>query len=770
MNVGPDEHSAGIKRRTLLLAGSGAGLLGLAHVASAGEASAEGARLHLAEDGRTRYQVYCGADEDATVLYAANELASYLKSITSATFPVVSGDTPPSGPPLLVVGRNNPLSARLPKSVDYAALGEDGFALRAVAETVFIAGANPRGTLYGVTWLLDHVLGVRWFSADYTRIPAQRTLKVARESLNTDEVPRFRYRQIYAGDSIDPAYRHHNLLNGNRGFENHPVPKHLDTWSTYWPADPFGGNWQEMVPDESLWYGGQVLAMDPRTREMATDNLVKKLRERIAAGLDPSWGFEQADRGWDPDPASKEFASRHGGALSAAVVDLANDVAARVRQQIPEARLSTQAYSFSFSPPTGIHVGEGVVMTVAPIQANFAHSRFEGDNAEIGQTLKKWCEVADDIVIWDYTVDFAYYIQPFPDYWSFGATVQGLAEHPQVGGYFAQNAYNAAGTEFAELRTWVLGRLLWDPSLDPDALIREFLRGYYGPAAQTIYSYMKLMRQSVEDTNTRLVYNATVNSPYLHFDTMLQADKLMAKAEELVRNNPDLRAHVQAVRLCVDFVILMRAAEFVRIAKLRGLQWDPDLENRLPRFEEEVRVAGLTRSGEFGMTPEQLIRQLRIASAPATPPATAAGLPLEDWVDFQEPALKLYGPVTTILDDPDASNGYTVRMPGNRPDWGVQLTLDGLPTEGTWKVYISVRADTGSAAPEATAMAAGVWPPFGNERTITVSEVSDGSYHELELPGTYRYDAENIEYVWVSPPNSAEIPYVYVDRIFAVRV
>jgi hypothetical protein len=741
----------------------------MAQVVAPTRASAAEPRLRLANDGHTRYQVYCGADEDATVQHAASELASYLESITSARFPVVRAEQPPAGEHLLVVGRNNPLTARLSPAVDYATLGEDGFALRTVGDTVYIAGAQSRGTLYGVAWVLDRILGVRWFSAEFTRIPTKRRLDIPRSSLNADEAPRFRYRQIYARDSIDPAYRHHNLLNGNRGFEDHLVSEPLDTWSTYWPADPFGGNWQEMVPDESLWSGGQLLAMDERTRAMAADNLVTKLEERIAAGLDPSWGFEQADRDWQPDPASREFADRHGGALSAVVVDLANDVAARVRQKIPDAHLSTQAYWFSFDAPTDIRTRDGVVMTVAPIQSNFAHSRFAADNAEIGQTIERWCEVADNIVVWDYTIDFACYIQPFPDYWSFGATIQRLADHPQVGGYFAQNAYNAAGTEFAELRTWMLGRLLWDPTQDPDALIREFLRGYYGPAAQTIYSYMKLMWQSVEDTDTRLVFNATVNSPYLHFDTMLRADELMARAEALVQDKPDLRAHVQAVRLCVDYVILMRATEFVRVARLRGLEWDPDLENRLPRFEEEVHVAGLTRSGEFGVTPEQLIRQLRIASAPATAPDTVAGLPLEDWVDYQEPVLKLYGPVTTILDDSGASNGYTVRMPGDRPDWGVQLTLDGLPTDGDWKIYVSVRADTGSAAADATAMVAGVWPPFGNERVITVAEVSDGAYHEVELPGTYQHSTEEIRYVWVAPPDSADIPSVYVDRIFAVR-
>ncbi|GAA2760397.1 DUF4838 domain-containing protein [Actinopolymorpha rutila] len=758
-------------RRSVVAAGgavAGAALAGGSALTWATPASAADRRIRLADNGHARYQIYCGPDEDATTRHAADELAHYLNAITSATFRVVVSDDPPDDAEVLVVGQKNSLLRRF-GNLDPTGLGEDGFALRTRGQAVLIAGANSRGTLYGVYWMLDRLLGVRWFSAEFTVVPHARTLEVSAAQLNGDQLPRFTYRQMYAGDAADPAYRHHNLLNGNRGWDDAEIPTPLDTWSTYWPATPFGGTWRTMVPDQTLWSGGQILAMDERTRQMAADNLAATIRKRIADGLDPSSGFDQQDADWQPDPASKKFVDQHGGSLSAAVVDLANDVVTRVRKQIPQARISTQAYWFSFAPPTGIKLDDAVVLTVAPIQANFAHSLFADDNAEIGRQIQTWCGLANNIVVWDYLIDFASYIQPFPDYWAMADGIQTMAAHPQVQGYFGEHAYNAVGSEFVHLRTWVLGRLLWDPHQDTDRLIREFLRGYHGPAATYVYRYMRLLRQSVEDTSTRLTVSASPASPYLNFDTMVAADDLMAQAESAVRESADFRKHVQAVRLGVDYVILLRTSEFQRTARERGADWDPDTQNRLDRFGEEMHAAGLTRYSEGGGTPEDLLRQLRIATAPATPPATVAGLPPEDWADYQEPALRLYAPVTTILDDPAASNGYTVRMPGNRSDWGVQLPLDSLPTTGTWKVYATVRADTGTAAPDAAAMVAGVYPPFGNERTIKVSEVADGKYHELQLPGVYEYDAANPKYVWIAPPNSSDIAYVYVDRVFVVR-
>jgi len=50
----------------------------------------------------------------------------------------------------------------------------------------------------------------------------------------------------------------------------------------------------------------------------------------------------------------------------------------------------------------------------------------------------------------------------------------------------------------AELRAWVLARLLWDPSRDGEALTNEFIEGYYGPAASHIKAYLKVTHDAVE--------------------------------------------------------------------------------------------------------------------------------------------------------------------------------------------------------------------------------------------------------------------------------
>lgn len=730
------------------------------------------ATIRLAQDGTTKYRVYCGTEEDDVVRHAADELASYLTSVTGARFTVITASRPPSGDHLLVVGRRNPVAERLADRIDYSRLGDDGFALRLSGQSLLIAGPSTRGTLYGAYWVLDRLVGVRWFAPDYTVIPRKSTVELRRTDLNRDHVPRFRYRNILTGDAEDAAYRQHNMLNGLRDqYWTVPRPKGIDTWSHYWPEERPYSSFQKVVTDQSLWYGGQLKLMDPAMRAAAADGLVQVIRDRIVRGEDNSAAFDQEDRGWTPDPASRAFADTHGGALSAPVVDMINDLANRVSAQIPGARLETQAYLWSFQPPTGMTVNDNVVITTAPIHADFAHSLFSDKNQEFGTGIRTWCEMARNVVLWDYLTTYTNYMLPFPDWWAMCASITTLAELPSAQGYFGEGAWNASGTEFSQLRVWVLSRLVWDPTLDADALIREFLDGYYGPAAPHLYRYMQLMHQSVLDTGTKLTMNVSELAGYFNFDTMRQADTLFDQAEAAVAGDGTLLDHVRALRLGVDFVILSRTAQFIRDAAAAGISWNPDTHRRLARFEAEIRIAGLTRVSESGGSPDDLVARFHlletISNVPSAPPAAVAGLPASDWVDFQEPTLKLHPPVTTILADAAAANGYTVRMPGNRSDWGVQVPLSLLPAEGTWRFYMSVRIDKGTAAPGATAIRGGVYPPSGNTVSVPVSAFTDGEYLEIALPGTYQYDPVLIAYV--APPASAQIPYVYIDRLFAVR-
>ena len=58
--------------------------------------------------------------------------------------------------------------------------------------------------------------------------------------------------------------------------------------------------------------------------------------------------------------------------------------------------------------------------------------------------------------------------------------------------HFSQIA-GSRGGDFAELRAYLVSKLMWNPEANVDSLMQHFLHGYYGEAAPYLYQYIKVM-------------------------------------------------------------------------------------------------------------------------------------------------------------------------------------------------------------------------------------------------------------------------------------
>ena len=139
--------------------------------------------------------------------------------------------------------------------------------------------------------------------------------------------------------------------------------------------------------------------------------------------------------------------------------------------------------------------------------------------------------------IWDYTTNFAHYIQPHPNLRVLGPNIRFFVDHG-VRGIFEQGAYTSLGAEFAELKAWVLAKLLWNPRLDDQALVREFVNGYYGAAAPPMLEYIQLIHDEAEAKDTYLTCFSSVTAEFLNMTMLAQADRLLAQAEAAVKDDP----------------------------------------------------------------------------------------------------------------------------------------------------------------------------------------------------------------------------------------
>jgi hypothetical protein len=94
---------------------------------------------------------------------------------------------------------------------------------------------------------------------------------------------------------------------------------------------------------------------------------------------------------------------------------------------------------------------------------------------------------------------------PFPNFHVLADNIQFFIEN-NVKGVFEEAATSIyGGTEFAEMRAWVLGKLLWNPYQDTDKLVEEFITGYYRMASDPIREYF------------HLIHNEASKNPAVHF-------------------------------------------------------------------------------------------------------------------------------------------------------------------------------------------------------------------------------------------------------------
>ena len=745
---------------------------GLAAAVALGAKPAAGP-LTLAANRQARYHVHVGTGADLITLNAAAELARTMQRISGADFLPLSNDDSPLAGPLLIVGRHNALVAKLYPDLPYDALGPDGFVIRNIGPHIIIAGATPRGTMYGVNWFLDRKLGVKWLSPTYTYLPSTPTLTVA--PLDERQVPRFAYREVLSAEGQNKPYRAHNLLNGeSHGPSFSPSPPEIDSWDRSWMAKGGEATFFQLLPPQQYgkshpdWYaGGQVAMMNPEVRRVMAEAVIARLR-RLPDYKRVWFDLHDMDWGWDMDAASRAFADRHGGQPSAPRLDMVIDIANRVRAVLPDAKFAFNAYHWSFTPPQGMTVPDYVMVFPMTIQVDYSTPLNEGRNVQLGRDLAGWNALAKHVLVWDHITNFSGFIQPTPNIYPIGRSLQWLATLGNVEGYFAEGSWDTPGAEFASLRAWMIARLLWNPKEDVNALVGEFCRFYYGAAGPAVHRYIDLMHAALGKSGEMLGEKTQVDLAMLNLDFVRAADALFDEATAAVAGDAERSAHVREARLPVDYVALVRRREYADEAARRHVRWEADPARRLARFNEALKAAKVGHYRQGGNLGE-LAELLAVERRAPQPDASVRSLSRSDWVEFQDLSFNRYESAR-IVADPAASDGAAVRMNGNSSTWALQFKLDKLPREGEWDLYMSVRVEAAGAQDKDVGVRVGFAPPMNLVTPGSVGDLKDGEYHLIRVPGGPRhYDPDQGKSVYVQAPAVQNVRYVFIDRLIAVK-
>lgn len=567
--------------------------------------------LTIARNAKPKAVIVLAQDASESERHAAAELSAFLTQITGAKFQT-SAAAPSKNIARILVGPG--AAKQTDPDFTTEGLGADGIVIRTVGNDLILAGGQPRGTLYAVYTFLEDNLGCRWWSSKVSTIPKKPTITIP--NLNIRYVPILEYREPFWFDAFDPDWAVRNKSNGNRPALDakrggkHTYQGFVHTFNPLIPPQTYFKDhpeWFSLLKGKRTADHSQLCLTNEEMRKELLKNLRTHLRQNPAATIASVSQNDWRNNCQCPKCAEIEKAEESPAGL---MLRFVNSVAADIEEEFPNVAISTLAYQYTRKPPKLTKPRPNVIVRLCSIECSFSTPLANDRNKKFRDDIVGWSKIANRLYIWDYTTNFRHHIMPHPNLKVLGPNVKFFADH-SVKGIFEQGAYTTNGAEMAELRAWVLAKLLWNPNLDGQKLIDEFIAGYYGPAAPHIKAYLKVTHNAVETAGDHLGCFSTHKAKFLSFKTLSKGFTHLKAAEQAVQNNPDLTFRVQVAQLPVIYTFLMRWDE---MRKAAGDDWPmPDSpQTAYDHFTKIAKQKNITRLNEhqqgYGALDEALKR------------------------------------------------------------------------------------------------------------------------------------------------------------------
>ncbi len=197
------------------------------------------------------------------------------------------------------------------------------------------------------------------------------------------------------------------------------------------------------------------------------------------------------------------------------------------------------------------------------------------------------------------------------------------AKH-NVKGVFEEVA-GVPGTHLAELKSWVLAKLLWNPNLDDQKLIDEFVQAYYGPTAKDVREYIRVFDESAAESLDKITCFTECNAPHISIQTMTAAWQHVHSACAAAKDAPDVLARLEPLEMSLEY-------EWIKMhlqAEESILPWPvkESPQELYDRFMELAKKHDVTKVDDFGTGFKDMDAPLQRAKAydnthktPATQP------------------------------------------------------------------------------------------------------------------------------------------------------
>lgn len=205
----------------------------------------------------------------------------------------------------------------------------------------------------------------------------------------------------------------------------------------------------------------------------------------------------------------------------------------------------------------------------------------------------------NNIFVWDYTVNYFNTISPYPNLYTLQPNLQYFTS--QGFKKIFEQGFGSQKGEFSELRAYLNAKLLWNPNLNQEKLIEEFVVNYYGAGFSDVKSYIKSITDAAAASKVSLT---EYTSPEAFKNSFLEDIKISSYTSMLrsalakVAVNSKNHARIEKELLAVKYADLeITFSDFEKMHRL-GKQ---NYRNHLEEFSKDTQRLGITflRNGEL---------------------------------------------------------------------------------------------------------------------------------------------------------------------------
>ncbi len=568
----------------------------------------------VVKNGVSPYRILIPENASAQLQFAASDFQLFFREATGVTLEIVTKAENVKGK-YFSIGETEIQKASGMK-LEYDELGRDGYKVLTYGDAIVMAGTTDEASTYAIYGYLGKQFGLEIYGVETWEI--QQTDKAKLVDLDWTDVPDIPMRNgggsyvWYKSTANMSRMRVRNITDG-WGLATH----------TFFLILPPG----KYVAEHPDWYDDAENPLEIcMTNEGAKAQFIENLKQIILDTPDCIY-YELGHEDGGPQckcASCQVVCEQYNGVYGAVELLFCNDVVRQINEwaakEIPDRVLKFvfMAYTTTEVPPVEYDSSTGTYYPInhdeklmcednlgviyCPIGSHISVPYLENPTCQ--SYFKGWTALTKHMYVWEYSCPFSNQMVPFD---GFGAFAQNYRDYVNMGVEFAFSEGYEGGyvPNFHELRCYLITKLMWDSSLDTDALVRNFMRNYYGPGWESIYEFFQLWRLRLVELQDQGMYSYVASQmvqdwcqPSLYPKSLLdQYEKLFDAAltanEALKETDPEQyeinRDNIRADRCMIRYLEMETYSAY----------YDYDtFKNMIDEFSDICSIKGASAFGE----------------------------------------------------------------------------------------------------------------------------------------------------------------------------